>query len=107
MHGWEIHTALRHHAPIIVVIGNDQGWGMERELQAAFYGRTIGTELGLVRYDRVVETLGGYGEYVELPSELGPALDRAFKAGRPACINVLMRGVASALTKANIERYKS
>lgn len=107
MHGWEIHTALRHHAPIIVVIGNDQGWGMERELQAAFYGRTIGTELGLVRYDRVVETLGGYGEYVERPSELGPALDRAFKAGRPACINVLMRGVASALTRANIERYKS
>ncbi len=107
MHGWEFHTALRHHAPIVVVVGNDQGWGMERELQAALYGRTVGTELGLVRYDRVVEALGGYGEYVERPSELGPALDRAFKADRPACVNVLMRGVPSRLTQANLERYKA
>ena len=107
MHGWEIHTALRHHAPIVIVVGNDQGWGMERALQAALYGRTIGTELGLVRYEKVVETLGGYGEFVEAPAELGPALDRAFKAGRPACVNVLMRGVPSRLTQANIERYKA
>jgi acetolactate synthase-1/2/3 large subunit len=41
------------------------------------------------RYDRVVEALGGYGEMVDRPEEIGPALERAFKSGLPACINVI------------------
>jgi acetolactate synthase-1/2/3 large subunit len=37
----------------------------------------------------VVEALGGYGELVEKPDEIRPALGRAFKSGLPACINVV------------------
>ncbi|MDP2953479.1 MAG: hypothetical protein Q8O76_09215, partial [Chloroflexota bacterium] len=29
------------------------------------------------------------GELVERPQDIGPALRRAFAAGRPACLNVL------------------
>jgi len=105
-HSWELHTALRFTAPVVVVVGNDCGWGMERELQAAFYDRTIGVELGEVRYDRVIEAMGGHGEHVEHPAELRPALERALKAGKVACVNVRMRGVASPLTTANIARIK-
>ena len=32
--------------------------------------------------------MGGYGEQVENPDEIGPALERAFASGKPACINV-------------------
>ena len=64
-------------------------------------------ELGEVRYDRVVAALGGHGEHVEHPAELRPALDRALKAGRVACVNVRMRGMASPLTTANIARTKA
>ncbi|MFQ5897023.1 MAG: thiamine pyrophosphate-binding protein [Candidatus Methylomirabilia bacterium] len=106
-HAWELHTALRFNVPVVVVVGNDSGWGMERELQRAFYGRTIGVELGPVRYDKVVEGMGGHGEHVEDPAELRPALERAFKAGRMACVNVMMRGVASPLTTANISRLQA
>jgi acetolactate synthase-1/2/3 large subunit len=42
-----------------------------------------------LRYDRVVEALGGYGELVRTPDELRPALERAFASGRPALVNVL------------------
>lgn len=107
MNGWELHTALRHGAPVLVVVGNDRGWGMERQLQAAFYDRTVGVELGLVRYDRVVEAMGGHGEHVEHPAQLRPALDRALGSGKVACLNVMIQGLPSPLTQSNIARHKS
>jgi len=36
-----------------------------------------------------VEALGGHGERVERPEDIRPALDRAAKAGVPACVNVI------------------
>jgi len=50
--------------------------------------RVVGSELGFVRYDKVVEALGGYGEAVEKPEDIHPALERAFASGLPACVNV-------------------
>ena len=41
------------------------------------------------RYDKLVEALGCHGELVERPSDLRPALDRAFAAGAPALVNVV------------------
>jgi len=105
-HGWELHTALRFGAPVTVVVGNDGGWGMERELQRAFYQRTVGVELGQVRYDRVVAALGGHGERVEAAAELGPALARALASRTVACVDVVTRGVASPLTRHTIARHR-
>jgi acetolactate synthase-1/2/3 large subunit len=42
----------------------------------------------------VVEALGGYGELVERPEDVRPALDRAFKSGLPACVNVICDATA-------------
>jgi len=36
----------------------------------------------------VVEALGGAGETVRAPSDIGPALKRAFDAGVPYLVNV-------------------
>ena len=38
----------------------------------------------------MVEGLGGYGELVTEPGEIGPALKRAFDSGVAACLNVLV-----------------
>jgi len=107
-YNWELNTAVRHNAPIVVVVGNDQGWGMERDLQAGIYGadKVIGCELGLIRYDRVAEAMGAHGEFVEKPAEIGPALRRALEAGRPALVNVIIRDVPSGFAEASIARYK-
>jgi acetolactate synthase-1/2/3 large subunit len=40
----------------------------------------------------VAQALGGHGEFVTTGEELGPALERAFASGKPACVNVLIQG---------------
>jgi acetolactate synthase-1/2/3 large subunit len=94
-HAFELDTALRCGAPIVVVVGNDARWNAEHTLQLRHYGaeRAIGCELHPSRYDRVAEALGGHGELVERATDLEPALARALSAGRPAVINVLIEGV--------------
>jgi acetolactate synthase-1/2/3 large subunit len=53
-------------------------------------GASIAADLAYkTRYDKVVEAIGGYGELVERPEDVRPALERAFKSGLPACINVI------------------
>lgn len=87
----EFDTAARHDLPIVVVVNNDQGWGMVRHGQISKYGgdRTAGVELGATRYDLAAGGFGAHTEFVEEPSEIKPALERAFASGKPACINVL------------------
>jgi acetolactate synthase-1/2/3 large subunit len=100
----EFDTAVRHKLPFVSVIGNDQAWGMIMHHQRELYGRdrVVGSRLGLVRYDRVVEALGGYGELVEDPAEIKPALERAFSSGKPACLNVLTQARVSPVTEASL-----
>jgi acetolactate synthase-1/2/3 large subunit len=40
-------------------------------------------------YDEVAEALGGAGETVERPDQVGPALDRALGSGVPYLVNVI------------------
>ncbi|MGH7395146.1 MAG: thiamine pyrophosphate-dependent enzyme, partial [Candidatus Methylomirabilales bacterium] len=104
-YGFELHTAVRLGLRAVIIVGNDQGWGMEREIQGALYGREqiAGCELGLVRYDEIMRALGGHGEFVERPADLRPALTRALNSGKPAVVNVLIRqGTVSPLTAASI-----
>lgn len=96
-HTMEMDTALRYDIPIIVIVGNDARWNAEYQLQRALYGadRIYESELRPIRYDHVVAALGGYGECVEHPEDLSPALQRAVESGRPACINVSIEGAAA------------
>ena len=93
LNGFEFDTAVRFNLPIVGVIGNDAAWGQMLRPQVSLYGkdRTVGTYLEYTRYDKVVEALGGHGEYVEKPGEIRPALERAFAAGKPALVNVKIR----------------
>jgi thiamine pyrophosphate-dependent acetolactate synthase large subunit-like protein len=101
-HALEFDTALRYSLPIVAVVGNDARWNAEYQLQIQHYGaaRAVGCELLPSRYDRVVEALGGHGEYVERPEELEAAMARAVASGRPACVNVAIEGVAAPTFKA-------
>ena len=89
LNAMEFDTMVRHKLPIVCVIANDEAWGMIVRLQQAKGpDRVVGSKLGFVRYDKVVEALGGYGEAIERPEDIRPALERAFASGLPACINV-------------------
>jgi acetolactate synthase I/II/III large subunit len=85
----EFDTAVRHDIPLVTVINNDQGWGMIRHGQLQRYERTVGAELGSVRYDLVAAGFGAHAELVTEPAAIRPALERAFASGRAACLNVM------------------
>ena len=87
----EFDTAVRHGLPIVVVIGNDQAWGMCKHEQQVRYGaeRIVATELGATRYEKAAAGFGVHAEFVERAADIVPALERAFASGRPACVNVM------------------
>ena len=93
----ELDTAVRHNLPIVIVVGNDSGWGIERELQGG--NNTVACELRATRYDIVMQGFGGCGEHVERLDQLRPAVNRAFASGGPYLINVSIRGVRSPFTE--------
>lgn len=103
----EYDTAVRHNIPIVGILGNDAAWGIDRQIQLGLYGKPVATDLLPTRYDKVVTGLGGYGENVENPDELGDAIDRAFKSDKPSLINVAIKRAISPRAEASISRWKS
>jgi len=91
LNGMEFESMVRQKLPIVAIIGNDGAWGQIKHPQKAMVGHTTAAELSPgIRYDKMVEALGGYGELVERPEDIRPALERAFASGLPGCINVLI-----------------
>lgn len=90
LHAMEFEAMARQNIPVVSVIGNDAGWTQIRRGQIEIYGETraVATALDYTRYEKVVEACGGVGFWVERIEELGPALDAAFAANKPACVNV-------------------
>src|SRR5213592_1179500 len=86
----EFDTLVRHKVPVVCVIGNNGIWALEKHPMQNMLGLSIAADLApRTRYDQVVEALGGLGQLVDRPEQIRPALERAFKAGVPACINVI------------------
>jgi thiamine pyrophosphate-dependent acetolactate synthase large subunit-like protein len=91
LNGFEYDTAVRFGLPIIGIVGNDGAWGQMMRPQGAIYKMFDSTLLNHTRYDKVVEALGGHGEFVERPEQIRPALERAAVSGKPALVNVIIR----------------
>ncbi|MDX2178797.1 MAG: thiamine pyrophosphate-binding protein [Bryobacteraceae bacterium] len=96
----EIDTAVRHKLPLILIVGNDAGWGLERELQAATVtgSPNVACELAPTRYDVITQGFGGDGETVERLDQVAPAVARALASKVPYCLNVRIQGVRSPFT---------
>ncbi|WXG42275.1 MAG: thiamine pyrophosphate-binding protein [Candidatus Freyarchaeum deiterrae] len=87
----ELETAARLGVPIVVIINNDRQWGMIKGGQKLSFGeRYIGVDFTDIRYDLVAQAMGCYGERVEEPGEIRPALQRAVKSNKPAVIDVII-----------------
>jgi acetolactate synthase-1/2/3 large subunit len=95
MTAFDMETANRFGAPYIAVIGNNSAMNQIRYGQIAKYGEQRGNVanlLGDVPFGKFGEMLGGRGEEVREPTQIGPALRRAresvHKTGRSAVINI-------------------
>jgi acetolactate synthase-1/2/3 large subunit len=86
----DVDTLVRHGLPVVMIVGNNGMWGLEKHPMQAIYGWDVACDLQPgCRYDDVVRALGGAGETVATPDAIGPALDRAFASGVPYLVNVL------------------
>ncbi|WP_019145182.1 acetolactate synthase [Aeromicrobium massiliense] len=86
----DVDTLVRHDLPVVMVMGNNGAWGLEKGPMQMLYGYDVAADLApQTRYDQVVQALGGAGEMVTDPREIGPALDRAFAANVPYLVNVV------------------
>ncbi len=73
-----------------MVVGNNGVWGLEKQPMQMLYGYDVAADLApQTRYDEVVKALGGGGETVTDPTQIGAALDRAFAADVPYLVNVI------------------
>lgn len=102
----ELDTAVRFQLPIVILVGNDAGWGLERELQAATGKGIVACELRPTGYDIVAQGFGGRGETIDSVEQLRPALERAFSSPVPYLINARIRGARSPFTRWQIEGKK-
>ena len=85
----DVDTLVRHDLPVVMVVGNNSAWGLEKGPMQFLYGYDVAADLAPnTRYDQVVTALGGGGELVTDPAQIGPALDRAFASGVPYLVNV-------------------
>jgi acetolactate synthase-1/2/3 large subunit len=85
----EIDTAVRHDAPVLVVVANNGAWQIEVHDQRETHGRVVGTELGQTDYAAMARALGMHAERVVHAADLPAAIGRAL-ARRPALLDVVV-----------------
>jgi len=94
LNAMELDTAVRWKLPVVTVVSLNGGWTGDPDRNKP------GRDLGYTRYDKMAEGLGCHAEYVEEPAQIRPALERAFKSGIPALVNVKTDYRARATTAA-------
>ena len=87
----DVDTLVRHDLPVVMVMGNNSAWGLEKGPMQMLYGYDVVADLAASARatTRSCKALGGAGETVTDPKQIGPALDRAFASGVPYLVNII------------------
>ncbi len=88
-HFMELETAVRHRLPIVVLVNDDRALGAEMAAHLQHIGHPIEVRFTPARYDRMLQAMGGHGEYVERAEDLQDAIRRAFASGTTALVQVV------------------
>ena len=89
--GMEIETAARNGIKTLTVVLNNESLGASREtLHDRFKGHEIGISLK-GDYAALARALGAYGERIDQPQELQPALNRALAHPGPALLEIAVK----------------
>jgi acetolactate synthase I/II/III large subunit len=110
-HIGELEVAVRKNLPLVCIVAVDFQWGLE----VGVYKRTFGqgtAETGThwsdkVRFDKIAEGFGAYGEYCATADEIGPAIARAYAHGGPAVIHVPIDPKANSEEMPKYDRFRT
>ncbi|MFS0864315.1 thiamine pyrophosphate-binding protein [Fredinandcohnia sp. 179-A 10B2 NHS] len=100
-HPQEIETAVRNNLQVIFIVMVDKQWGMVKMNQqfalkpiktllkkSLSPEETINADLGDIQFDKLAESMGAHGEYVNDPKDLKAALQRALDTGKCSVVHV-------------------
>lgn len=88
MNSQEIETALRLNLPIVIMIWNDEGYGLIKWHQDRRFGRSGYVDFNNPDFVRYAESFGAKGYRVQNPEELLPILEDAFASNTVAVVDV-------------------
>mgnify|MGYP003949795971 FL=1 len=83
----EIDTAVRHKAPVLIVVANNGAWAIEVRDQLETHGRVVGTQLQFADYAAMARAFGMHAQRVTSSEDLPAAIQLAM-ANRPALLDV-------------------
>jgi acetolactate synthase-1/2/3 large subunit len=85
----EIDTAVRHKAPVLIVVANNGAWQIEVHDQNDTHGKVVGTTLQVSDHAQMARAFGMHAERVVKQEDLKGAIERAM-ANRPALLDVVV-----------------
>jgi len=85
----EIDTAVRHQAPVLIVVANNGSWAIEVRDQQETHGKVVGTRLQFSDYAGMAKSFGMHAQRVEREEDLAQAIQMALQ-NRPALLDVLV-----------------
>jgi acetolactate synthase-1/2/3 large subunit len=85
----EVDTAVRHRAPVLIVVANNGAWQIEVHDQKVTHGKVVGTQLQFADHAAMARSFGMHAERVETEAQLKPAIKRAL-ANRPALLDMVV-----------------
>ena len=85
----EIDTAVRHQAPVLIVVANNGSWAIEVRDQQETHGKVVGTRLQFADHAAMARSFGMHAQRVEREEDLEEAIAKALQH-RPALLDVLV-----------------
>lgn len=93
-HATELATAAQYRVPLVVCVFNDGGYGVLRWLQQRRFGRANETDLGMVNFAAMAQSMGVPGRSAGSVSEFESALDEGMATDGPYLIDIDMEQFA-------------
>jgi acetolactate synthase-1/2/3 large subunit len=84
----DLMTAVQESVPVIVVVFNDEGYGVERRHQDHLYGRRSGVDVMPPDFVALARAFGANGLLVDDPAGVGEAVESVLDADGPTLIEV-------------------
>lgn len=84
----DLMTAVQEQVPVVVMIFNDRGYGVERRHQDHLYGRRNAVDILPPDFVALAAAFGARGMLVDDPSELGSAIESALGTPGPVVIEI-------------------
>lgn len=88
----ELECAARQGLPFVVIVADDEAWGITAAAHVKQFGRTIASTLGPIRFDLLAQSFGARGVPVSRADEIASAIREGLSADRPTVIHVPIVG---------------